>query len=172
MSGLDESVYRELHALARRRLGGQRQGHTLQPTALVNEAWLKLNGSAHSVLPSAVFVKTAAAAMRQILVDHARARGRLKRGGGARAAVGVEVGDLADSSGGSDADPDQLLCLDDALSRLERLDPQAADVVKLRFFAGRSVEETAATLDISERTVKRDWQFARAWLAKELSEPR
>lgn len=168
MGEFADTVYKELHAIARRRLAQQKAGHTLQPTALVNEAWMKLRGHFDMTEPSPVFFKTAAEAMRQILIDHARGKKRLKRGGGAQRAD-AEVDEIPEIAELSDAtDFDQILSLNEALSRFETMDPQAAEVVKLRFFGGLSVEETASALDISERTVKRDWQFARAWLAKEL----
>ena len=108
--------------------------------------------------------------MRQILIDHARAKQRLKRGEGAKR-VDAELNELAgrDQINGDD-DPDQILALDSAVRQLETLDPQAGQVVKLRFFAGLTVEETAAAMDISERTVKRDWQFARNWLLEQLAQ--
>jgi RNA polymerase sigma factor (TIGR02999 family) len=168
MDEMADTIFRELHAIARRRLASQKAGHTLQPTALVNEAWMKLRGHFNMTEPTPVFFKTAAEAMRQILIDHARAKQRLKRGGGAQR-EDAEIGEIAEIAQVSDeADFDQIIALNDALSRLEELDPQAAEVVKLRFFAGLSVEETASAMNLSDRTVKRDWQFARAWLAKEL----
>jgi RNA polymerase sigma factor (TIGR02999 family) len=166
MGELSETIFRELHAMARQRLAAQRAGHTLQPTALVNEAWLKLRGHFQMDKPSPAFFKTAADAMRQILIDHARGKKRLKRGGGAQR-DDRDIGEVADNS--DPADFDQILSLNEALSRLEQLDAQSAEVVKLRFFCGLSVEETAEALGISDRTVKREWQFARAWLAKELA---
>jgi RNA polymerase sigma-70 factor, ECF subfamily len=170
MSEFDETIFRELHAIAKRRLASQKAGHTLQPTALVNEAWMKLRGHFNMSEPSPAFYKTAAEAMRQILIDHARGKKRLKRGGDAKRedAEMAELAEVAELS--NETDTAQILSLNDALSRLEQLDPQAAEVVKLRFFAGLSVEEAAKALQISDRTVKRDWQFARTWLAKELAE--
>jgi RNA polymerase sigma factor (TIGR02999 family) len=108
--------------------------------------------------------------MRQVLIDHARGKRRVKRGGGASR----DQGDVAELAGepaaqSEGADFDEVLALDAAMERMRALDPQAAEVVKLRFFGGLSVEEIASALGVSERTVKRDWQFARAWLAKELS---
>ena len=167
MDELAETIYQELRALARMRLAGQNAGHTLQPSALVNEAWMKLRGQFGTSGPTPVFFKTAAEAMRRILIDHARSKRRLKRGGGAKR-DGREVADLAADLYDA-ADFDRVLDLNEALSRLEALDGESASVVKLRFFAGLSVEEAAAALGISERTVKRDWLFARTWLAKELA---
>lgn len=158
---LSDTVYQELRAIARARLASQKPGHTLQATALVNEAWMKLRG--HFTEQSGpAFFKTAAEAMRQILIDHARSKARLKRGG----AVQRELADVAEFGGDDDAE--EILALNDVICRLEERDPQAAQVVKLRFFAGLSVEETAAALGISDRTVKREWQFARAWLFDQL----
>lgn len=161
MADLTQTVYNELRAIARARIAQQKPGHTLQPTALVNEAWMKLHGHFNDASPA--FFKTAAEAMRQILIDHARSKGRVKRGGG----IKRELADVAEI--GEETDPDQILALDEALCRLESQDAQAAEIVKMRFFAGLSVEETAAALGVSERTVKRDWQFARAWLFEQLA---
>jgi RNA polymerase sigma factor (TIGR02999 family) len=157
-------VYEQLRNIARQRLASESPGHTLQATALVHEAYLKLQqNSSVFALDRARFVMAAAEAMRRILIDHARTRGRVKRGGGAKRDP-TDIADLAD-----DADPEQILALDEAICRLEQQDSQAAQVVKLRFFAGLSVEEAARSLGISERTVKRDWQFARAWLFRAMS---
>ena len=157
-------VYDQLRAIARRRLAQESPGHTLQATALVNEAYLKLREHASlKEMDEARFMLAAAQAMRRILVDHARTRDRVKRGGGEAKRVLTDVAELA-----LDQDPDQILALDDAIHRLEQEDAQCAAVVKLRFFTGLSVPETAKALGISERTVKRDWQYARAWLFKTL----
>ncbi len=170
MAELDRKVYDELRAMARSRLAQQNAGHTLQPTALVHEAWLKLRNHYNSATPPAVFFATAADAMRQILIDHARAKHRLKRGGGAKR-ENIELTELTGKNELTGADdPEQVLALDEAISKLEALDPQAGQIVKLRFFAGLNVEETAKTLGISDRTVKRDWQFARNWLLQQLSQ--
>ena len=158
-----QSIYRQLHAIARKRLAGRGSGHTLQPTALVSESWLKLRDHFDTAEPSPAFFRTAAEAMRQVLIDHARGKARVKRGGGAARRELADVAQLA-----AEDDPDQILALDEALRRLEQQDPDAARDVKLRFYAGLSVEETAAVLGVSERTVKRDWQFARAWLYRVL----
>jgi len=157
-------VYDQLRAIARRRLAQESPGHTLQATALVNEAYLKLREHASlKEMDEARFMLAAAQAMRRILVDHARTRNRVKRGGGEAKRVLTDVAELA-----LDQDGDQILALDEAIHRLEQEDAQAAAVVKLRFFTGLSVPETAKALGISERTVKRDWQYARAWLFKTL----
>ena len=161
---LTAQVYEQLRAIARSRLQGQAAGHTLQATALVHEALLKLHD--HPSLAAgdrAVFFHAAAQAMRQILIDHARAKGRVKRGGGA---VKRELADVAQLA--VEDDVEQILALDEAVSRLEAQEPGAAAVVKLRFYAGLSVGETAEVLGVSERTVKREWQFARAWLYRVL----
>ena len=160
---LSRQVYEQLRAIARAKLAQQSPGHTLQATALVHEAFLKLRD--HPSLVSAEparFYQAAAQAMRQILIDHARARGRIKRGGNVRR----EFADVAELAG--EQNPAQIMALDEAISRLEQQEPRAAEVVKLRFFAGLTVEETAQALDLSERTVKREWQFARAWLFEAL----
>jgi RNA polymerase sigma factor (TIGR02999 family) len=165
-----QTIYRQLHAIARRRLAGREFGHTLQPTALVSEAWLKLRDHFDMAEPSPAFFKTAAEAMRQVLIDHARRKKRLKRGGEIKR-DGIEIGEVADVTGAAGEDFDQVIALNDAVTRLESLDSQTAEVVKLRFYAGLTVEQTAEALGIGERTVKREWSFARAWLAKELSSP-
>lgn len=168
MADLTPSIYEELRAIARARLAGQKPGHTLQATALVNEAWMKMRDHAHLQEPNGVFFKTAAEAMRQILIDHARSKNRVKRGGGNQREP-IELGEVAQLD--DSADPADILTLDDAIRRPETVDAQAAEVVKLRFFAGLSVEETAQALGVSDRTVKRDWSFARAWLFEHLAEP-
>jgi len=160
---LTTCVYEQLRAIARNRLAQQSPGHTLQATALVHEAFLKLRD--HSSIICAEperFFKAAAMAMRQILIDHARTQARDKRGGGIRREF-ADVAELAETQ-----DPAEIMALDEAISRLEQVEPQAAQVVKLRFFAGLTVQEVAATLGLSERTVKREWQFARAWLFRAL----
>ena len=152
-------VYDELRALARAQLRHERPDHTLQATALVHEAYLRLLGGTQPPWSDRQhFFRAAAEAMRRILIEHARKRSRVKRGG-KRVRVELTGVDLA-----SDQDLDQILALDDAFRRLEEQDPEAADVVRLRFFAGLSVEETARATGLSERTVKREWAFARAWL--------
>lgn len=159
MEQLFPAVYDELRALARAHLRHERPDHTLQPTALVHEAYLRLVGGGPTPWNDRQhFFRAAAEAMRRILIEHARKRGRIKRGG-KRVAVELSSVNLA-----PEQDLDRLLALDDAFRRLEEQDPQAADVVRLRFFAGLSVEETALATGLSERTVKREWAFARAWL--------
>ena len=153
-------VYEQLRAIAQRRMREERASHTLQATALVHEAFVKLVGSAEQPgwESRAHFFSVAAEAMRRILIDHARKRKSVKRGGGAKP-IPLSVVDLA-----TEHDPAQILALNEALETLEAEDARAAEVVKLRFFAGLSVEETAETMGISERTAMREWAFARARL--------
>jgi RNA polymerase sigma factor (TIGR02999 family) len=160
-----QCVYQQLRAIAQRRMASERPGHTLQATALVHEAYVRLLGD-HEVTwrDRSHFYLAAAEAMRRILVDHARRRGREKRGGN-RTRVPLSVCDLAAAD-----DPQQILALDDALQRLQGVDAHAAELVRLRFFAGLSIEETAAALGVSERTVKHEWTYARARLFRFLEE--
>ncbi|NNF26891.1 MAG: sigma-70 family RNA polymerase sigma factor [Gemmatimonadetes bacterium] len=159
-------VYEELRALARARLRDERAGHTLETTALVNEAYLRLvGGDGPPWSGRAHFFHAAARAMRQILVDHARSRNRIKRGAGMSPVSLDEARAQADES-----DPDEILAVDQALRRLEMEDPRAADVVHLRYYAGLSVKETAQALALSERTVLREWAYAKAWLRDALDE--
>jgi RNA polymerase sigma factor (TIGR02999 family) len=156
-------VYEELRRLAVQRMAGERADHTLQPTALVNEAYLRLAGDVNMRWSNrAYFFAAAAEAMRRILIEHARARQGPKRGGD-RCKIPLNVVDLATND-----DPEQIVMLDEAISRLEERDPDAARVVKLRFFAGLSVDEVARVMGVSSRSVKRDWALARAFLFKEL----
>lgn len=156
-------VHDELRAMARRHMAGERAGHTLEPTALVNEAYLRLVGRDAAAWDGrAHFFHAAARAMRQILVEHARARGRLKRGGG-HLRVAVSVEELAFAE-----DPSEFLAVDDAIRRLEEVDPRTASVVKLRLYAGLGTTETAELLGLSTRTVEREWAYARAWLYEAL----
>jgi len=148
-------IYAELRSLARQRMANERAGHTLQATALVHEVYLKLLGDRRNPWASRKqFFFAAAEAMRQILIDHARARGGLKRGGG-RNRVPLSVVDLA-----ADEQIPEILALDEAISRLEKVSPDVAAVVRLRFYAGLSVEETAEALGISPR----DSQSPEPWL--------
>ena len=152
-------VYENLRAIAQRRMANERPGHTLAATALVHEAYVRLIGTASTTYRDrGHFFAAAAEAMRRILIDHARRKGSVKRGGD-RQAVPLSIIDLAD-----DPDLDLVMALDDAVTTLEREDPRAATVVKLRFFAGLEVAETADAMGVSERTVMREWAFARARL--------
>ncbi|MGE3472587.1 MAG: ECF-type sigma factor [Vicinamibacterales bacterium] len=154
------AVHAELKRIAASRLRRERGDHTLQPTALVNEAWMRLARVKSDWQNRAQFLGAAAVAMRRILVEHARRRDAVKRGDGA---VKVPLDDALDAIRAPMPD-DRLLALDVALTRLEALDPRQARIVELRYFTGLSIEETAALLDISTGTVKREWATARAWL--------
>ena len=156
-------VYDELHRLARRYMKGEHSGHSLQATALVNEAYMRLVDYERMQWQNrAHFFAVSAQLMRRILVEHAR-RHNLKRGGGVQH---VSLDEAAMVDGDPDAD---LVALDDAMNGLARIDPRKVQVVEMRFFGGLSVEETAEVLKVSPVTVKRDWRVARAWLYRELS---
>ena len=164
MEELIPAVYTELRALARRQLSSERADHTLSPTALVHEAYLKLVDVRHvDWQDRAHFFAMAARQMRRVLIDHARARSAEKRGGGQ---VFVTLHDALD---GARADAEELVAMDDALSRLAEVDERACRVVECRCFAGLSVQETASALGTSPTTVKRDWAFARSWLNRALA---
>lgn len=157
-------VYAQLRAIAQQRMAGERRSHTLQATALVHEAYVRLLGREDiQWADRGHFFRAAAEAMRKILIDHARAKNADKRGGGRAALAIANVADLA-----ADADSSGILALDDAMMRLEQVDAQAAAVVRLRFYAGMSEEAVAQALGMSERTVRRDWAFARGWLRETL----
>jgi RNA polymerase sigma factor (TIGR02999 family) len=166
-------VYTELRRQAQLALRREDTGHTLQPTALVHEAWLRLGDQPDARWESRTqFFAIAAQMMRRVLLDHARARRALKRGGGA---VQVSLGDadrLAAEAGAPPAqgalDAVDVIALDDALTRLAVLDPQKARLVDLRYFAGLSIPEAAAALGVSTATVGREWAIARMWLRREL----
>ncbi|HEU4334088.1 MAG TPA: ECF-type sigma factor [Candidatus Eisenbacteria bacterium] len=156
-------IYDELRAIARRRLRGERTGHTLTTTALVHEAYLKLVQLDRIQWQSrAHFLAVAAQAMRYVLVNHAVRRKRAKRGGGATHLP------LEDGAGMPVAEAARILELNAALEKLAALNPRHARVVECRFFAGMTIEETAVALDISPATAKRDWTLLRAWLGREL----
>jgi RNA polymerase sigma factor (TIGR02999 family) len=160
-------VHRELHQLARQFMATERAGHSLQPTALLNEAYLRLIGGTRvEWRDRAHFFAISARLMRRILVDVARSKRYLKRGGGAAMAP---LDDLADVA--VDRAPD-LVALDLALEALAEIDSRKSRVVELRFFGGLSVQETALALDVSPETVHRDWQFAKSWLRRELRKGR
>lgn len=159
-------VYDELRRLARQRLRHEKAGQTLEATALVHEAWLRLvspgtdpgwNGRGH-------FFAAAAEAMRRILVENARRKGRLKHGGG------HEREELEEAEIAAPAADDRLLDLDEALTRLEAIDARKAELVKLRYFAGLTIEQAAEALSIGTSTAERDWAYARAWLFREMGE--
>jgi RNA polymerase sigma-70 factor, ECF subfamily len=164
LEALTPLVHHELHRLAARQMAGERPGHLLQPTALVNEAYLRLvdwkdvqwQNRAH-------FFGTAAQIMRRVLVDIARTRDRAKRGKG-QIHVSLSEATLAAASQSAD-----LVALDDALQALESVDARKCRVVELRYFGGLSLEEAALVLDVSVATVRRDWSLAKAWLYRELN---
>jgi RNA polymerase sigma factor (TIGR02999 family) len=158
-------VYDELRKLAAARMAGEPGTSTLQPTALVHEAWLRLLAADHQTWQNrAHFFAAAAEAMRRILIDHARRKQALKR------SARVERIDLDRVDVAVAADEETLLRVNDALEKLAAKDAQAAELVKLRFFVGLGYEEAAQTMGISERSAKRVWSFARAWLYRELSQ--
>lgn len=184
------SVYRELRQLAARQLRGESSAHTLQPTALVHEAYLRIvdrNSKVTAAESNSIFGRTselgyfssadferqsdffvaAALAMRRILVDHARRKKRLKRGADWKR-VPIDLNGLSEESSRR-ASPDYLLSLDEAISQLKQTDPTAAELVHLRYFAGLSVEQAADALGISPRTASRTWNYARAWLFERIS---
>lgn len=158
-------VYEELRVLAASRMRAERAGHTLEATALVHEAYLRLVGDVDMEWRSRRhFFGAAAESMRRVLVDHARKAKSAKRGGD-RARLSFTVAELVQHD-----DPDRLLALDDALTTLQGEDARAAEVARLRFYTGLGVEETALALDVSERTVMREWSYARARLAELLAD--
>lgn len=159
-------IHEELHGLARRYLSREHPGHTLQPTALINEAYLRLVGErAMSWQSRAHFIGVTAQLMRFILVDHARSRQAQKRGAGAVRVTFDESLPVSDERG------PEVVALDDAMTRLAAVDPRKGRIAELRYFGGLSVEETAEALEVSVATVMRDWRLARAWLQRELAGP-
>ena len=163
---LVEVVYGELHRLAQGYMRKERPGHTLQASALVNEAYVRLVGEREVRWESrAHFYVTAARTMRRILIDHARTKQAAKRDGGHAVTLNdalLTIDSRVDRSA-------EMMMIDEALVRLERLDARQCKIVELRFFGGLTVEETAQALEVSPKTVKRDWSVARAWLEAELS---
>jgi RNA polymerase sigma factor (TIGR02999 family) len=158
-------VYEELRRLARRHLAGERRGHTLQTTELVSEAYVKLVSLKGTGWKNRVhFFAVASRAMRFVLVDYARRRGYAKRGGNP-----VRVS-LSETDQISEQRTAEVIAVDEALNRLAALDARKARIVELRYFGGLSVEETASLLEVSPRTIKREWRWARAWLYRELGE--
>jgi RNA polymerase sigma factor (TIGR02999 family) len=158
-------VYEEFHALAERFVSREKAGNTLQPTALVGELYLKLIDQRRADWKSkSHFFAIGARIMRRVLVDHARSKGRLKRGGAGRR---VELSEDIALSPGRDED---ILAIDEALEKLAELDERQAAIVEMRFFGGLTVEEVAEALGVSKRTVESDWTMVRAWLRKELGD--
>jgi RNA polymerase sigma factor (TIGR02999 family) len=166
------ALYQELRAIARRDLAGQRPGHTLQPTALVHEAWLRLFGKDPSGGQGfdnrAHFFSAASTAVRRVLADHARRRQAEKRGG-ARGRVPLDDYPSGELDVGGAVDSEDVVALDDALEKLSRFAPDQARVVEVRFFGGLTASEASRALGISESTVERHWRVARAWLRGELA---
>jgi RNA polymerase sigma factor (TIGR02999 family) len=153
------SLYNELRTLARQKMSFEPAGHTLQPTALVNEVWLRLVVPNRSEWQNrAHFFSAASEAMRRILVDHARRKQRLKRGGGA------EHEEVAENTVALTVPADELLAVDEAVSELAKQDPQVAELVKLRYYVGMTMVEAAASLGLAPRKAERLWTFGRAWL--------
>lgn len=153
-------VYEQLRAIAQNRMSDQPKDHTLQATALVNEAYVRLVGRQNLEWKErSHFFFAAARAMQDILVEHARGKSRLKRGGPDARRVPVNLAELAEEAG-----QEEILALTEGISQLEREQPQVAEVVRLRFYAGLTNAQTASALDISERQVRRVWSYGRAWL--------
>jgi RNA polymerase sigma factor (TIGR02999 family) len=155
-------VYQELRRLAAYKMASEAAGHTLQPTALVHEAWLRLTGPDHQWQSRSHFFAAAAESMRRILVDHARRKKSQKRGGG------VEPEALDEAQIVLAAPEDELLAVHEALDQLATEDRAAAELVKLRYFVGMTMEEAAAALGVSLRSAERLWTYARAWLRREI----
>ena len=163
LEGLLAELYEELRALAAHHLRGERAGHTLEPTALVHEVYLRMQGRGGLALSCrAHFMAVASIAMRRVLVDHARARAALKRGGGVTH-VSVGPGNAITEDRTED-----VLAVDAALARLALEDPRAERIVEMRFYAGMTEAEIADVLQVSDRWVRKQWAFARAWLRREL----
>jgi RNA polymerase sigma factor (TIGR02999 family) len=161
---LRTTVYEQLRAIAQHQMNAERAGHTLSATALVHEAFMRMAPELAKTADRAEFYRSAALAMRRILVDHARRRGAIKRGGDRKRAPEIQtVLDLA-----RDDLLGEALALDDAIVRLEKEDAEAAEVVRLRFFAGLTGDQTAGVMEISPRQVDRAWAFARAFLFREM----
>jgi RNA polymerase sigma factor (TIGR02999 family) len=166
MGRLMPLVYRELKRIAHRQLAAEASGHTLSTTAVVHEAYLRLAAQSRApVVERAQFYALAARAMRRVLIDYARKNQAARRGGPGQARVTLEFLEHGDSAALSIPErADSLLALDEALDGLRRMDERLANIVECRFYAGLSEAETAEALGISQRTVARDWQMARAWL--------
>jgi len=166
IEGILPGIYEALRTLAHRKLLSERRGHTLQTTELVHETYLRLSHGDPLWNNDAHFYRAAAEAMRRILIERARRRARLKHGGGL-ARVDIDENDVAAEASGED-----VIAISEALDALEKHEPRIADVVRLRFFVGFTIEETAEKLGISPATVKLDWAFARAWLQRAIVEGR
>lgn len=160
MSSLEDEIYTELHSIASKLMRRERRQHTLQPTALAHEAYLKLGE--RQELSRSDFLARAARAMRRILVDYARRRNAQRRGGGVIHEVLVDVG------GPAGTPQIELIALDTAMQELEQLSPRRARILELLFFAGLTIREAAEVLNVSTTTVEDDWHFARAWLRQRL----
>ena len=161
-------VYDQLRHLAAARMAQESGGHTLQATALVHEAWLRLvKEGERNWANRAVFFAAAAEAMRRILIENARRKSRLKRGGGELVRIALTDIDLAQS-----APDDRILMIDEALERLQAQDPEAAKLVVMKFFGGMTNQEAATNLGVTERTVERQWAYAKAWLLSAIEEMR
>jgi RNA polymerase sigma factor (TIGR02999 family) len=158
------AIQPELRRIARRHMAGERRGHVLQPTALVNEAYLRLASKDIQWQGRAHFFAVAAQVMRHVLVDDARERARAKRGGGA---CRISLSDAENLATPRQTD---VVALDDALNALEKIDRRKSKVIELRFFGGLSLQETADVLQVSVGTIRRDWSLARAWLYRELGD--
>lgn len=159
---LFEEIQTELRRLAATAMKGERAEHTLQPTALMNELWIRLEGTSGEVpKDKGRFLGLAAKVMRQVLVDHARAKNRMKRSGGWRPVTMSVADGIAADSGEEELDVEKV---DEALMELREVSERQAQVVELRFFAGLEVDDVASVLDVSPRTVAREWRFAKAWL--------
>lgn len=157
-------LYDELHRLADARMARERRDHTLSPTALVHEAWLRIGADRPDGWASrAQFFAAAAEAMRRVLIENARAKGRLRRGGDQRRIT------LSDLDVPTNDDPERVLAIAEVVERLAQVDPRLAEIAKLRLYAGLGEAEAAAVLQISVRTLRRDWQYARAWLFQALA---
>ena len=162
---LFEAVYTEMRRIAATCFRGNRGSHTLTPTAVVHEAWMKLSGNATTNWDDRRhFYASAAKAMRHVLIDYARARGSLKRGGG-RIRVPIDAADLA-----ATGDSEQIMALEEALTRLEEWNAELAEIVRLRYYAGLTGEQAAEVMGLTLRTFNRRWSLARGWLAQEIEQ--
>ncbi len=171
LDAMFESVMAELRVLAGQMMGGERGSHTLQPTALVNEAFVRLcrKGGNAQFNDKNHFFQVAAMTLRRLLVEHARSRARKKRGGGGNwKAISMDDADAAAQPGSIDMDEDDLLAIEEAMQKLAGDDPRLAKVVELRFFGGLTMQQIAQSLGVAERTVYNDWRFAQAKLRRAL----